>query len=694
MRGSRRYGTVVLMSQSALRDDDWHAAVRSIAPGRLVPIRIGTLVADDVPDVLRRPNWIEWNEEHPAATMGSVLAALLADPERRRMARELTNEAQAWVDAGRPPGLLISDYRRARQMSRVLGDLQSDPLAHPGDAVPAFVKTSLAVTRKGFRKQRSRWVWAALLLPIAVLLVAAVLEVIHGVSQSERETAAAGGPGTLSHFNQTSAASAAALLIVTHTPALENAARQRLFDSLWDPWDDAVIPLLGLSALIPYDGGTRALAVGAAGGGGRAVAIIGVPAGTVLWSSRLPSGFGAVDTVSVAPDATTAIVAGENRTIATVDLVDHRLTAERVPEDVARATALSRGRAMLSTADGAVGVLDPRTGSTGVLRRLGAVIALGSGDSGSGAALVNDGDGHVSVVDVASGRTLSSGSLPAAPTLAAISPDGRSALAAVDGEVWRIDRNGAEPTGIGLPPLTQALAWIAGNRVVVAGPNRGIRVYDGSDGAVLGTACSDVVGLSHADIDAGGDTAGCVGVEGALWPLPAAPLTTAPIGLSRTVDAHGRYADATASGIALTIHVHPPHTDQSGSFANLLGAPISAVSWTPDGVELVVGAENGQVAVVALNSLGSLVDQRWTVPDGSPIAAVGWSHGPVVETAANKAWAVAHCEICATENGALVEQQRRQTSCLSAGEIAPFDPSLWRPLGLHECPAPRRIPVH
>jgi hypothetical protein len=115
----------------ALRDPAWISASESVISDRVVPVRLAGVVADDLPERLGELNWIDWDSQSPMTTCGHVLVGLFANPDRVRISRQLTREAEAWDQARRPPELLIAEYARAREMSEMMAVLDADAMARP-----------------------------------------------------------------------------------------------------------------------------------------------------------------------------------------------------------------------------------------------------------------------------------------------------------------------------------------------------------------------------------------------------------------------------------------------------------------------------------------------------------------------------------------------------------------------------------
>lgn len=679
-------GVVVLMSQAALLDPAWRERTNTIGSGRLVVVRIGALEDGIVPELLARPNWLDWNAEHPAATMGALLAGLLADPERRRLARELTNEAFAWATAGRPNRLLMSDHRRAQRMSAVLADIENDPLAHPGAFVPAFVQTSLKVTRRQWRKTRRRRATAAIVLLIALVAGLGSLAAIKAASHSNKEAIVTSGEAAIiAQLPEWSGANAGALL-ATGTAAEQALARATMLQAFAEPWDSNTLDFLrNTISLQPFDGGARAVALGLTATGGRTLAIMTLPQGRLLFSRQLTEAY---TYVGVTPDGASALAVGSNLPLVKLNLKTRALTTVRGPGAVDGAEQLNDGRIVLAPSSTALDVLDPAIGAVTSVGRYRNVIAIDATTAPSGTALVSEAGDRVAIVDAADGRTLASGTVAlAADPQGAIAPGGREAVVTgADGQLWLIGPRGATRTGIPVPGVIEQLLFTMGDRVVVASSDEYAQVYLLSRSELLGTICNDAAALHAVAVDPGGTTAICLGAETTVWSLPPDPIAVPASGLSSNPSTAGPTASVSASGATMTILLRGALGRSTIPDLDPLQSPITAAHVSPDGRSIVVGAADGSAAIIGLTPAFARVVSRWHAPDGAAIRSVGWSSRPVAVTTSGQAWPVPDCPDCTTDAGLLAELRRRETGCLTARQLAFIDTSVWRRIGLSECP--------
>jgi hypothetical protein len=679
-------GVVMLMSQAALLDAVWRQRADTIGSGRLVVVRIGALEDGIVPEMLARPNWLDWNAEHPAATMGAVLAGLLADPGRRRLARELTNEAFTWAKAGRPDGLLMSDYRRAQRMSAVLTDIENDPLAHPGEFVPAFVQTSLGITGRQRRKTRRRRVAAAVVLLIALVAGLGSLAAIKAAGHSNKEAiVTSGDPAVISQLPEWSAANAGALL-ATGTAAEQSLARATLLDAFARRWDLNTLDFLrNTVSLQPFAGGTRAVAIGLTATGGRALAIVTLPQGRLLSARPLA---GAYTYAGVTPDGNAALAVGNDLPLVRLDLRTGASRTIPVTGGVDGAEQLNDGRIVMAPSSTSLAVLNPATGALASVGHYRGVFALDT-TAPSGTALVSEAGDRVAIVDAADGRTVAAGTVPlAADPRGAIAPGGREAVVTgADGQLWVIGPAGATPTGIPVPGVIEQLLFTTGDRVVVASSDEYAQVYLLARSELIGTICTDAVGLDAVAVDPTGTTAVCLGAETTVWSVPSDPVAVPASGLSSSPSASGPTASVSASGATLTIRLRGALGRSTIPGLDPLQSPITAARLSPDGRSIIVGAADGSAAIIGLTPAFARVVSPWHAPDGAAIHAVGWSSGPVAVTTSGQAWSVTDCPDCTTDAGLLAELRSRATGCLTARQLAFIDTSVWRRLGISECPA-------
>jgi hypothetical protein len=675
-------GIVVLMSAGALRDPVWRHQAASSAAGRLVPVRIGELDDKLVPEPLKRPNWIDWNAEHPASSTGSVLAGVLADPARRRLSRQLTHEAEAWAAGGRPAGLLMADYRRAVQMNAMLVELEADPLAAPGTSVLDFVRASLTATRRRHRKRRRRRVAAAVVILIAVSTASVTLPKIAAAGRSNRQAiVTAGDQAFVSELPEWSAANAGALLL-NGTPAERLLARNTLLQALGEPWRINALNFIGnLTSIAPFDRGSRAVVLGS-GSKTTSVAILALPAGRVLGSTRIPGAFGSV---SVSPDGRIALIGGVG--LEELDLATGRLKLIDAHQTVADVRALAYDRALIASPAGQLDMIDLVTDHYRLIGRYRSVLDLQATGSG-GVGLVVEPTGRPALVDAVSGKIRASSAVAlAASPQGAISPDGARALVTgADGQLWQLGAGGARPTGVALPYALTSLAWAADDRIVLASDDQHATVVYLPRAEPIGSVCTDVVALGSVAVDPSGQTVACLGAETSLWRLPDAPATPAGYRFATSPSAASSLANVTTRGAEVNIHFGRASGPGETGWFDPLNATISASSFSPAGDELVVGSRQGGAAVVGLAPGHARIVETWSSPDGSPIVGVGWRAGPVAQTASGQVWNVPDCQSCARDVGLLVELRRRETGCLTARQLSFMDTTTWRRLGLQMCP--------
>lgn len=675
-------GLVVLLSSDALTDDAWRRAAEHAVADRIVPVRIGKLDDVRVPKRVAPLNWIEWSSENPTAAFGAALAALLTDPARHALSRQLRHEAEAWQRAGRPPDLLIDDRRRARQMLELMSELEADAMAAPSSLTIAFVKASAAVT---LRKQRRRLAVRGLVTLVAVAAAAYLIVELPRVHLGARVNHAAivtaGDEATLSYLPDWSAANAAALLL-EGTAAQRTLGRNTLLQALGRPWPLGTADFLdSVTAMTPFAHGTRAAVLQVAEHGS-GLTLIDVRRGAVLWTVLLPRRFTAVD---VSADEATAVVAGDG--VGVVDLRSRRGSLLVDRGDFSSVQLAARGAIVLSTASGRLEVL--RTpGRAPTSRAYAAVIDVTSGPRGRATALVATGPGRFAIVDALDGRTLATARTGRRSFEGAIAPDGRRAIVAGPGDqLWTFGAAyAARPTGIALPVAIGALAWASHDRLVVASQSGSGQVVYLPRTEPLGTVCGDVPRVEALQLERDDEqTLACVsGGLKSFWRLPAAPRRRAA-GETSARSFASTDVRLETRGAETRIHWRGSLGSGSTDWFSPFGQRISAVAASPSGREIAFGSSEGLVAIVALAYERARVVDVWGVPDAAPVTAAGWDGGPVVSTASGQTWSVPTCGRCATDAGLLATARARFGGCFTERQLQWIDADARRRAGLRLC---------
>jgi hypothetical protein len=687
---------VVFLSVTGLASQEWQAqATAAIETAtRLIPVRVGEIDDTRVPERLSALNWVNWQPGNVSVTAGYVLAGLFSDPARRDLSRQLSHEAEAWMRSGRQDALLISDYRRARRMTAMLRDLQTDTLAAATPVMQQYIRRSLKVSRPKYRRRRMRLFIGVAGTVVALLVAAVVVPTIKLASFNNKESiVTSGDPAILRDLPEWSAANAAALLI-NGTPQEQALARATLLREMSSPWElDALQWQISPNSAVPFDQGKLAIISVDLG-----IAIINVDTQRALWTAVEPGG---PYFLSVDPAGDTALglaLSGSGAIV--INLDRHTVRRIAVNTDFSSGSQLtfgelgSGGMAVVRLPGLRLGELSTVTGAVTDLGVYPPVVSLaGSTPGGTATALVRRNDGRVDLIAVPSGKVLAS--LPGTPPIraeaGAISPDGRQAIVeGGDGQFWTIGTGqDAAPTGIPVPPILSGVTWATGDRVVIASQDQRGQVYYLPRAEPLGTICTQDGRLDMVISDAHSAVVSCESPGGTtFWQLPPDPLPRRMPGEVTASSWPDGPVTVTTSGPQIDIRGPGVY---SGMFSPL-SADISIVDVTDSGKRVVVGDVLGEVAVIDVEDGYTADVVTWTDPDHSPITAVGWDGGPIASTASGQTWRIADCADCGTDAGLLRAYRARFTGCFSARQLAFMGSGTWQALGLRECIAQRGLP--
>jgi hypothetical protein len=501
-------GVVVFLSAAGLAEP-WWLGQTGISV-RLVPVRIGDIDAGLVPERLRELNWIDWQSANLHATFGFVLAGLLSDPARRDLSRQLSHEAEAWHRAGRPDGMLITDYRRARRMLEVLRDLERDRLAVPSGTMISFVQRSVTVSRPRHRRRRNWRVGAVVVTVLALGAVAVTVPAIRLSGYNNHEAiVTTGDQHILADLPEWSAANAAALM-VNGTAAERALARGTLLQAMNLPWEISALQYWHQPyASAPFGHGTRAI-ISINDAGTSAISVIDVRTTQRLWSMRLP---GVNYYLSVTPDGATALALNHDGAFV-IDLTSHSWRRVAAGTRFADGKLGSHGVAVVRLADMHVAELNIFSGSVTDFGRYPEIISVAPKTArGPAVALVGMAKGRISLIDLASRRVMASMPGNSSGEYGTISPDGRhAAVEGGDGQFWLLGVGARPtPTGIVVPRFLSGLSWVSGNRLVVYSEDRRGEVYYLPRAELLGVICRENTRLFEVVPDYGSDVVACEG---------------------------------------------------------------------------------------------------------------------------------------------------------------------------------------
>jgi hypothetical protein len=681
--GVRVDGLVVLLSRAALQQGAWAEAVAAVPADRVAPVRVDAIDPAQVPEGLRRLNWIDWQPDNPRSTFGAVLAGLYSNPERVRLSRQLAREAQAWHQRGRTNELLIHDHDRALRMRDLLAELEADPLAAPSALTPTFVEASVHATRR-IRRRRRGWRIAAAVA--ALVGITTVLSALPEIAARSRINHAAivttGNDAVLASLPDWSAANASALLI-EGTEQQRELGRSTLIEALGRPWQISSFEQIdSVSSMVPYAGGRRGALV-AVTKNGSGLALVDVKQGTLVSYRLFPRRF---DYVDVSPDGSTAAVAG--RGAGHVDLETGQFRSLTARRDYAGVRALSKTKVAVWTEGGRLEVLrapDAAARAVGTYAGVRDVLADGHG---GGAALVSEGPGRFAIINALDGGVVTNASVPPGGEVGSLSPNGRRAIVeGGDGQLWTFGvRERPRPTGIVAPVLLHDLLWTTGGRLVIASDSERGQVVLLPDGEPLGHVCWNSPDVSAVRVDARSGVLACEGSIDAFWSVPRGPRAAVPRGQSKARSARGSLAQVDARGDRIRVRFRGNGKTRTTGWLRLGIGRIAALALDPDSRQLLAGGEDGGVATLGLTERGVRTLVRWQSPDASPVVSVGWDSGPTVTTASGHSWTLPSCPRCETDEGLLAAARERFTGCRTERQLQWVSDDVRRRLGLRTCP--------
>lgn len=689
---------VILISETAVDDREWLEKVDQQRGVRLVPMRIDDVPSKRAPKHLSPVNWVHLDPAAPATAFGTVLAAVLSDPEQVRALRNLRAEAEAWVRGNCSADLLIGDHRRAAEARELLTVLQEDNYIDTRGPVGDFVEASYQSTcRTRTWRTRRRTAGTVVVFVMAFIVAVSLPRLLKAKGTDFNALVSFGDPASAREMPEWSSLQSAQLLLRgnAHQKAL---ARQTLSSLLSLPWslggpvvslgEDERMTLDGL-ALLP-DGRYAAVLLRDASDGENSVGLYHIGEGEVLWHVSLGTGY-----VDIAADGRQIVAVGKEGT-AVVDLESRKVRRlGHVESGSADLELTAKGAVIVGRKDHlVVGSLDGDD-----LRPVGGrykrLLSLQTTADGGARALVAVSPKRYHLVDALTGKVLARADInPPLIHAGAVGPDRVSAVyAGADRQLWEM-RPGRPPapTGIAVPERTETIGLLDGERAVVGGQDQRARVVRLKDGSTLGTVCGDVPRLYLLQLSSSGDLVGCVGrFNATLWRAPEGPREAGASGSLRTgtrtqnasvsVRGDGGYAVMVSSS-GQTIRMR------------LFTSKVTAALLSEDGSQLVAAAKSGEVAVVSLRMSDAVprVVARWRIPGGGPATAVGWSaETPFVQGPDSAVWTVPGCPGCTDDQGLIARLKERLSGCWSERQLTEVDDDARRALGITACrslPAP------
>ncbi|MEV6784688.1 hypothetical protein [Streptomyces sp. NPDC051098] len=691
---------VVLISEAAVDDPQWLEKVDQQRGVRLVPMRIDGVASKRAPEHLRPVNWVSLQPNSHVTAFGTVLAAVLSDPEQVRALRNLRAEAEAWVRGNQSPDRLIGDHRRAADARELLNALRGDDYIDTRGPVGDFVETSYRSTQKARTWQRRRRAAGTVLVAVMALIVAVSLpRLLKAKGTDFNALVSFGDPASAREMPEWSSLQAAQLLLRGNADQ-KALARQALSSLLSVPWSLGG-PMLALDegdptgfaglALLPDDR-QAAVLIHDASDDTYSIGLYDIREGRMLWRVHLGAGYADIAT---AAHGRTVVAVGKEGT-AVVELSSRKVRRLGHSESGEAHLRLTRNDVMVVGRKDrlAVGSPDDKDFRT-VGDRYEELLSLEATADGGARALVAVAPGRYRLLDALTGKVLARADVDA-PLIAAgaVGTDRVYAVyAGADRQLWEMGPGRPPaPTGVATPERTGSISLLDGGRAVVGGQDQRARAVRLEDGGELGVVCRDVPRLYRLVLPPSGDVVGCYGHHNTtLWRVPEGPRAAGAAGSLHT---GGRTENADL-GVQVDGGYAVVDSPSRKAFrVRLFASDITASRLSEDGSQLVAAARSGDVAVVSLRMSDGVprVVARWRIPGGGPAAAVGWDGGdPLVRGPAGAVWTVPGCSGCTTDEGLIARLKERLSGCWTKRQLHEVDDDARAALGVGVCrplPAP------
>lgn len=682
---------VVVISAAAVSDGDWRTAVASLVVPRVVPIVVGQVDDELVPDSVKTLHWIQWKPDAFASTLGTLAGALQGNLDRYQRSRELARQAEAWGFASYSDDLLVTDRRRADEMANLVEELHSDPTSRPSELTEAFVQRSVRAAKRRWSRRLFKTIAGAVVIVVAVVAGLVVLAQLRNAGRTNHQALVTLGDRAIRQELPEWSGLLSASLIVNGTEQQQDLGRTTLRRALSSPWSLGGFDVgagHSLEDMRPYAKRRRAALIIGRPDGRTELGIAAVRSGRVVRVEDLDGTYTRLD---IADDERSAVVVGSDGVV-TVDLATGR--RRKVGPGLKPAEVqLSRfGDAAIELDGGTiVSVSLTRSYSPRTIDGLGAVLDLRRMNDGSVRALVSASPGSYRIIDASDGHELAAGSVPV-PVIAAggLLPDAPDAVVSGgDHQLWTIGPDGPPtPTGIAVPDLTNVVRGLSANRVVVGGQTERAHVIHVPTRADLGVVCREIPRVIAIQVDPRTDTLGCLGYQlDSVWVAPRGPRPADELqpSTSRRDTRRGYTVETRGGQVRVVRHVHGQtlHTDWLDVFVD----DISSVAIAPNASRVLVTSTGADVAIIDITPPTIERVVTWHTPDGSPPIGATWAPGPVVVTAAGSAWDVPDCRRCGTDAGLIRTFRERDSGCWNTRQIMDIDADTRDTLGASECPA-------
>lgn len=659
-------GMLVVISQQAVGDPQWHAVLDAHQNMHIVPVILGQV--KNAPSLVSDLNWISFDPQDLERTGAVISAAARSDTAHHRMRRALEADARVWALGGRQPGALMLDMGRIRALDA--GMKSGDPLAQPNTLGADF----LAASRKAAKKLRRRRFGKSVLRVAGAAIVAALFAMIivntREVLAEQRAAHVSDLGGSISP-DLTASRSAAPLVGADDQTIAESVLAITVVEMLARDWPIRVL--------------TRTVDVSLNGYTFTADGAITVHGDGVVakWSSDFETG----KILAKAGRPLYAVTVG--RTSGSVAVADDK-HVYRI-QDAVITPVVDTGftpEHLTMSDDGAV--LAAATSTQVVAEVDGASEAM---DVAYVLALVPAEDDVLILAADPTRITLTSlrhrsqvrewaHTWGEAVSLAAAnfsSRDGNGYIAGPGRQLWAMTGSSLVPTGLPTATNPTSVTLAGDGRVIVASDEAGVRLYIPHIGIDAGQLCRLVDTPTDVTIAPDGRSIACTNlVQTVIEPTRRWTPVLAATDSTRVDPTQTSRVAVKRTGATFTF-VSP-----DGSEYVFLRAASSAEVGPRD---TIVVASGSTVFQVEMTSHGPKFANLGGVPGGGAVETVSWRGSDLIATTADgQEWTITACPGCLTTRAVTLAVAERGIRCFDAGTISMVPEHTRTTLDVRECP--------
>jgi hypothetical protein len=689
---------VVVLSAAATEDPGWRDLADRYGRGRCIPVQVGPVRNELVPEAIRPINYIPWAADRPIESLAMIFAAVTAPVQRLALHRDLTRQAEAWHAAGRPKDRLLGSVDRAREALEHLSDADSNVLTRPTKTLREFAVASAQHAK--WRRYRFRAVVSALVAVVAATTLAATYAFVtlQIREMNHRLTSLLATSPDLSGHRPDLISLLGAAAVLQGNEVEAAIGRDLLLRGLEAHWPTSVVGSAHDSLI--YD------AVGVHDGAG--ILTIDTVGTLTLWDTatatvswrRTVAGPG-YHLLDATPDGRFIVIADGTQVHLVATDVWSRTTVHLDQRVIRLAYARAAQEVIAGVVDGAllaIGVDPPHA-----VREVSAdsrAIDLRRTADGGVRALVPVGTDELALLDAVTGSVI--GEFDAAFRVfsprGSVGSDGRT-VAFVDasqqvlyGEVG----SDLRPIGHRVPEIIDDVLVLADDRIVVVSQQHGVELLDSRTGIRLAHLQAGAAGVARVRPLSGEDQ--LVGLDRFVvtqWSLTGLGPVTGPGGPDDPAVPEGTPV-AEGGGVVVTggrggaVEIKSKHGSR---VVSAVDGTVTTLAVAADATTVLIGSDIGQVTQVEV-ATGTLL-RRWWSPDGSPVTWLDWAEEPgrlLVRTGSDAWWKPESCDACTTDEGLLAIVRQRALGCYVDENVVAMASRTREALGLRICsPSPPAV---